>query len=753
MMTLKEILSGLTEEELQGMANSYNYLTAKKNERRFLLNLLQVELVKQFRKMYFGLGPKLRALVDIAYENYGCLTGENTKTYHKITDFDLQTLKKKGILFPTQDNRWALPLEYYFLDVLPKRPLTSIIQVLRNINNTSIKKIAVKLGINTSLPKDSYRAEIFHQIYNNRESIIDKLTREERRIISFFLSRNGKLDYEEYEKRYGEDLYYGRDIYDAGYNKFHNLFLNMILVPVQEYGGWIAPHVSISDEYIEIFRRDEMKSLEIKLADMKKNIFMIDAPYKVSSLEDRFIIGLKYLFLAVIAIKPRRSRSTYSVYKKDMDRIKDLTGVEESFLHFLFSAAAETGLISDNEERYVVTSYGLKFIENEKNASMWNIFLKVGDTFSIDARSKWTEELVKISKQDYKKFVDAKRLFLYMEEYNKYLCLKQAQGHDSRFTMGKNDFESYILHLCDMGILQLGTNNDNKIAGIRFTNRGCGILNVGPVPDSDLSSVEDKFIIQPNQEILAELRISFPILVRLAQICELKKIDKMVHFNLNVLSLRQALEEGWTIEEIERFLKNHSKQEMPQTIVYLLQDVSRREKEIEIMPALFYFKVKNPLIAEVIKNIPQLNGHIDAVAENILIARQGAGMKEVETILKKKGYFVQVQDKSSTISSSIEAGDSEEFSQKEDNFIAEIETNEEGIVKLMDIAIDTDSKVEIDYKKDGKITKRTIEPLGWTNDKVLWAYCHLQNNERIFKLSKIISAVLLGDGAERRVAV
>nr|WP_231747771.1 helicase-associated domain-containing protein [Auraticoccus cholistanensis] len=112
-------------------------------------------------------------------------------------------------------------------------------------------------------------------------------------------------------------------------------------------------------------------------------------------------------------------------------------------------------------------------------------------------------------------------------------------------------------------------------------------------------------------------------------------------------SLRRALDAGWALAEIERWLEEHSSTGVPQPLRYLLADVARRHGSIQVMPTSAVVRCDDPAQAASLLGRPEASRlGLHAVAPGVLAAT--AEPDEVVQVLREVGLAPVGTDASGT---------------------------------------------------------------------------------------------------------
>lgn len=165
--------------------------------------------------------------------------------------------------------------------------------------------------------------------------------------------------------------------------------------------------------------------------------------------------------------------------------------------------------------------------------------------------------------------------------------------------------------------------------------------------DEDISAVTaeltpatvDQFIVQADMTILAPGPLEPDIRKRLATIAELESPGLASVYRLSENSLRRGLDHGATAGELADFLREHAIGEVPQTVTYLLDDLTRRHGTLRSGAALCYVRSEDPaLLADATRHLPQLRLIAPTVAVSTL------RLSAVLDKLREQGFSPAAED-------------------------------------------------------------------------------------------------------------
>lgn len=225
---------------------------------------------------------------------------------------------------------------------------------------------------------------------------------------------------------------------------------------------------------------------------------------------------------------------------------------------------------------------------------------------------------------------------------------------------------SYTLY--EMGIVSLGYEASKELSELRdeanpsafmLTEFGATVLSHLQA-QSDSKSTRDEqeatagntrsLVVQPNFELLL-LQPDFPTLYSVLPFAQINQIGLVSRLTLTRASLLRGLEGGKNVEQVIHNLEKHSQKELPQNVVYTLNDWAKNFKDARISKVLL-FEVSSEATANELAASPKLAQFgIRRVAPCLLVLSGLANLQEVRRILEKEGITVHLDGSLSSTSS------------------------------------------------------------------------------------------------------
>lgn len=187
-----------------------------------------------------------------------------------------------------------------------------------------------------------------------------------------------------------------------------------------------------------------------------------------------------------------------------------------------------------------------------------------------------------------------------------------------------------------LGIIALGGPVAGDYTALRVTDLGRAILK--GEKQGFVVPVESSCVLQPNYEILVPRNIDPLIRWELEEIAIARKTDQMMIYQITRDSIRQAFKKGKTEKDILSFLRQHTKQELPQNVEYSIRDWAREYGRIYFMEA-FLLRCDSESLAMELKWSTKLSPFIrgELTSKDLIISDRN--QQELVDLLEKEGYM------------------------------------------------------------------------------------------------------------------
>lgn len=197
----------------------------------------------------------------------------------------------------------------------------------------------------------------------------------------------------------------------------------------------------------------------------------------------------------------------------------------------------------------------------------------------------------------------------------------------------------FLPFLGRMGIVQA----DEGYAHLRLTEHGEALAHEYLLRDLKGTAShwgpldqDQPMIMQPTLELLTPLLQNPHRLLQLAQLAEVESLDAMGSFRVSHATLVRALDAGVPLEELAQRL-GAATQTLPQPLLQLLEDLSRRVGEVEVQQGVRLVRARTAHLAEELKLRPELAPlKLGSLSDTVLEVR---GDGNAHALLKQAGFM------------------------------------------------------------------------------------------------------------------
>jgi len=128
---------------------------------------------------------------------------------------------------------------------------------------------------------------------------------------------------------------------------------------------------------------------------------------------------------------------------------------------------------------------------------------------------------------------------------------------------------------------------------------------------------------------------------QLERIADLAAQDSVYRYKLTRDSVQRALESGMEKDQLLEFLRGHSRQPLPQSVEYTLQNWMDRYGRLQFMPAFLLISQDDDLMDEVL-HLPAVAANlIRQISPNVWAVRRD-GYEDMLNALVKAGYMPKI---------------------------------------------------------------------------------------------------------------
>jgi hypothetical protein len=189
-----------------------------------------------------------------------------------------------------------------------------------------------------------------------------------------------------------------------------------------------------------------------------------------------------------------------------------------------------------------------------------------------------------------------------------------------------------FLFLC--GAVEIG----GKPVSIHLTSFGRSILD----PSAEYApSYDNDLIVQADFSVIAPKEMELTERWQLERIADLAAQDSVYRYKLTRDSVQRALESGMEREQLLDFLRRHSRQPLPQSVEYTLQNWMDRYGRLQFMPAFLLISQSEDLMDEV-RHLPAVAANlIKEISPSVWAVRRD-GYEDMLNALVKAGYMPKI---------------------------------------------------------------------------------------------------------------
>ena len=197
----------------------------------------------------------------------------------------------------------------------------------------------------------------------------------------------------------------------------------------------------------------------------------------------------------------------------------------------------------------------------------------------------------------------------------------------------------FLPFLGRMGIIQ----GDAGFAHLRLTEHGEALAHEYLLRDLKTTAAhwqpleqDQAMILQPTLELLTPLLQNPHRLLQLAQLADVESLDAMGTLRVSHATLVRALDAGVPLEELGPRL-GATTQTLPQPLLQLLEDLSRRVGEVEVQQGVRLVRARTAHLADELKLRPELGPlKLSSLSDTVLEVR---GDGNAHALLKQAGFM------------------------------------------------------------------------------------------------------------------
>jgi hypothetical protein len=304
---------------------------------------------------------------------------------------------------------------------------------------------------------------------------------------------------------------------------------------------------------------------------------------------------------------------------------------------------------NDEYNRGVPTIYGRYLLDYRQMLLEEISHCATGPWYSMEAIVKqiWEENPVQIA-----------QLTIRTQFYNYNQRNSKGSNEEKYKTWAQNTAPVFVnmffSSLLELGIVEIGhasTLEEQQVlfssCMFRLTELGANVLNEEIKSKSQKKTTQDQepqklLIVQPNYEILL-MQPDLPTLYSLLPFTQVKQINLVSTLTLTQATLIRGIKNGIRAEEIISLLRKLSQKDLPQNIVYTLQDWGKQYKQASVSQAILLELPTEEVTQQVMKQAALVKMSIRQLAPCLLAIPQkfngSINLATIRTALEKEGVM------------------------------------------------------------------------------------------------------------------
>ena len=201
-----------------------------------------------------------------------------------------------------------------------------------------------------------------------------------------------------------------------------------------------------------------------------------------------------------------------------------------------------------------------------------------------------------------------------------------------------------------LGVVEPASRRTGDGDGFRVTSLGRRVLAedwdaVARGLGSAFSNPEARVTIQPNLDVLVPPDTEPETYLNLARLADLRSVDIYTSLTITWDSLMNALDRGWTADELLAFLKGASATGVPTTVEQLVADCAGRHGEVRIGIAGPYIEARERMLLRELEANPRFAPYIQRrLGDHLAFLTSDVDLARLHKELRKAGYSVHSGD-------------------------------------------------------------------------------------------------------------
>ncbi|KAA0021224.1 helicase-associated domain-containing protein [Antrihabitans cavernicola] len=166
--------------------------------------------------------------------------------------------------------------------------------------------------------------------------------------------------------------------------------------------------------------------------------------------------------------------------------------------------------------------------------------------------------------------------------------------------------------------------------------------------DSALPPPVDYVLVQADLTVIAPGPLTPELLSKIVRVADVESAGGATVYRISETSVRRALDSGLTASELHSLFEIHSRTSIPQSLTYLIDDVSRRHGQLRAGVAESFIRCDDPaLLAQVLASPVAEKLALRSLAPTVAISQ--ATLHDVLNELRAAGFAPAGEDSSGTI--------------------------------------------------------------------------------------------------------
>ena len=283
------------------------------------------------------------------------------------------------------------------------------------------------------------------------------------------------------------------------------------------------------------------------------------------------------------------------------------------------------------------------------------------------------------------------------------------------FPLISSDGELFIRNMAAVGLLSAGRVTELFPLLQRLEQNSAQLIEA---VTKTMPRDEPRVIVQSDLTIVATGPLTADLWGQLEEFSDPQELGLVSRFAMNLASVTNGLQVGWTADSIGEFLAAKSAREVPQPVWFLLRDAQRRFGDLEVLAVGQATAVTSPdsILLTQIQNQPELAPlRLKRASDNRL--ESSFGGREVALALRASGYPALMPQQAATTSTSAQQA-AEDWVEQWVRAIRATSTEGDSKEQLLQLALRSAVPLCITYNGPGGASTVTVRVLGMTEQRI-----------------------------------